>query len=59
LGLVDPSRHDAAVGAEADAQAEESGRIESSPVVDPMERREVALDVIEMVEYPDNFSGPF
>jgi hypothetical protein len=59
LPLVDTRRHDARVGAEAHGVPEEPRGIKGSPIVDSMKRAEVALDVVEVVEYPSKLSGPF
>lgn len=55
----DTGLHDASVGRHAHGVPEESRGRELAPVVDTMERREVTLDVVKVVECPGNFFGPF
>jgi hypothetical protein len=59
LTLLDRSSlQDAGVRGESHREPEEAGPVEGAPVVDSMERREVALDVVEVVDCPRNFPRP-
>lgn len=58
LFLVDPRGEDATIGREAHRVAEEPGAGELEEVDDVVKRRQVAFDVVEVVECPRNFLGP-
>jgi hypothetical protein len=50
--------HNALVSGEPLGEVEVTSRADGPPVVDTMERREVALDVELVVKYPVNLATP-
>jgi hypothetical protein len=58
LFRLDPHAHHAVVGGEPGCEPEESRAVQRVDVLDPMKDREVALQVVHMVEDPHQLRGP-